>query len=131
MANKSRSLGSYQLAFADSRCSSLQEIRDPSFLRFSNVTESTMFMAIVCDSTLKIVAYNLYPSLEITLQDQYQMEVSQSTIEITSSNSLSNQTINLQLTLVNQERSLNTIIFMLFLLCLALTVFVLQFVSSR
>jgi hypothetical protein len=59
------------------------------------------------------------------------MEVSQSTIEITSSNSLSNQTINLQLTLVNQERSLNTIIFMLFLLCLALTVFVLQFVSSR
>jgi hypothetical protein len=88
-------------------------------------------MAVVCDSTLKIVAYNLYPSLEITLQDQYQMEVSQSAIEITSSNSLSNQTINLQLTLVNQERSLNTIIFMLFLLCLALTVFVLQFVSSR
>ena len=65
------------------------------------IFNESMVVAVICDSTLKIIAYNFHPSILITLQGDYQTEVSQVVINVTANNIRSSESYNLTLTVLN------------------------------
>lgn len=67
----------------------------------NTIFNESMVVAVICDSTLKIISYNFYPSILITLQGDYQTEVSQAVINVTANNIRSTESYNLTLTVLN------------------------------
>ncbi len=83
-------------------------------------------MALLCDSTLRFIAFNFHPTLTVSFQQTYSMEISQSVINLTSENHASSETFCLHVTLLNQETSFSEWYYVLFVGCLGITLVMLQ-----
>jgi hypothetical protein len=82
VSNRSRSLASYEISKHDQNCSHLQLLSDPAFIQqhFSPATPTTEYFALICQSSIKFIAFDFNPTLTLTLQDSYQTQYSHSFI---------------------------------------------------
>ena len=57
---------------------------DPDFAAsyISGVTKESLVVAVLCETTLKLIAYNYNPTIKIDIQNEYAMEVSEQTIYV-------------------------------------------------
>ena len=62
----------------------------------------------MCQSSIKFIAFDFNPTLFLTLLDSYQTQYSHSFIDISAKNNLSNETFQLKISYLSQERALDT-----------------------